>query len=89
MSNKVYFDSEEECKDFFDKNIETCNDDHDDLVVIAVLNCIKKCHIKKSDLEIVREEYTKYYKNAEYSTDEVLIKAIYYIELLEKALEAR
>ena len=95
MSNKVYFESEEECEEFVIKfykviHLGEVSSNSKTKNPRQMFNSFKnQGYIKKSDLEIAREKYTKYYKNAEYSTDEVLIKAIYYIELLEKALEAR
>jgi len=49
--SKVYFETGEECEEFFDRNIETRNDDHNESVQLAVIHCKNHGYIRKNPVE--------------------------------------
>ena len=97
MNNKVYFENEEEAKEFFDKTATVGNNSHQDKKRSFIFNCERFGYIKKSDLEIARENFNgvirknweHLHKIANDDQFEYLDKSIKFIRALEKALEEK
>ena len=88
MNNKVYFENEEEAKEFFDKTATVGNNSHQDKKRSFIFNCERFGYIKKSDLEIAREKWEESCRRQENLNCKYDRLKEYMFEL-EKALEEK